>query len=62
MIIALRLLLFAIIFSPHTTESRSLFRQEIEVRVNLDRDGRLHIREQQTMVFPGNWDGSGGRW
>ncbi len=51
MTIALRLLLFAILFSPHSIEARSLFWQDLEVKASLDKDGRLHVREQQVMVF-----------
>ncbi|MBU0663766.1 MAG: DUF2207 domain-containing protein [Proteobacteria bacterium] len=29
----------------------------MEVQARLDRDGRLHVRELQTMVFSGDWNG-----
>jgi uncharacterized membrane protein YgcG len=57
MTIPLRLLLFSILLFPHLTEARSLFWQDIQVDASLDKDGRPHVREQQTMVFSGDWNG-----
>ncbi len=57
MTIALRLLLLSFLLFPHITEARSLFWQEIAVKASLDKEGRLHIREQQTMIFSGDWNG-----
>ncbi|MFH2123825.1 MAG: DUF2207 domain-containing protein [Pseudomonadota bacterium] len=42
---------------PQTAFGRSLYWQEMEVQARLDRDGRLHVRELQTMVFSGDWNG-----
>ena len=36
---------------------RSLYWQDMQVMADLDGDGRLHIREQQTIVFTGAWNG-----
>ncbi|MBU0943077.1 MAG: DUF2207 domain-containing protein [Proteobacteria bacterium] len=52
-----RLFLLCIFFLPCTGEARSLFWDDMEVRASLDGEGRLHIREQQTMVFSGSWNG-----
>lgn len=57
MLTVFRLLLLSLLFFPHLVEARSLFWQETDVRANLDKDGRLHVREQQTMVFTGTWNG-----
>jgi len=40
-----------------TAFGRSLYWQEMEVQARLDRDGRLHVRELQAMVFSGDWNG-----
>lgn len=36
---------------------RTLSWPEIAVQARLDADGRLHVRERQTMLFNGNWNG-----
>ncbi len=38
-------------------ENRTLYWQDFSVIARLDNDGRLHIREQQTIVFDGAWNG-----
>lgn len=50
-------LLFVFLLCPSVTYGRSLFWQDITVQANLDSAGRLHIREQQTIVFSGKWNG-----
>ncbi len=57
MIPVFRLLLFCIVLFPSLAEARSLYWQEMEVTARLDETGRLQIREQQTMVFSGAWNG-----
>jgi uncharacterized membrane protein YgcG len=42
---------------PSSSHGRSLYWQDITVQANLDSAGRLHIREQQTIVFSGKWNG-----
>lgn len=37
--------------------ARSLHWQRLDVEARLDRDGRLHVRESQAMVFDGDWNG-----
>lgn len=54
--ICFSLLLF-VLFSPSLTQARSLYWQDINVLATLDDIGRLHIREQQTIVFSGKWNG-----
>ncbi len=36
---------------------RSLYWQDMQVTADLDADGRLHVLEQQTIVFTGAWNG-----
>lgn len=50
-------LFFIFLLCPSVTHGRSLFWQDITVQANLDSTGRLHIREQQTIVFSGKWNG-----
>ncbi len=50
------LLLFFFI-CPALTQGKSLFWRDITVQAELDSTGRLHIREQQTLVFTGKWKG-----
>lgn len=57
MITVFRLFFLVVLLFPHPAEARSLFWQDMTVRASLDGDGRLHIREQQTMVFSGDWNG-----
>jgi len=38
-------------------DARSLYWQVMDVQARLDRDGRLHVQETQTMVFDGDWNG-----
>lgn len=51
------LLFICLVLLPQTTQARSLYWQDIEVRARLDADGRLHIQEQQSIVFSGAWNG-----
>lgn len=37
--------------------ARSLHWRTFDVEAHLDRDGRLHVRERQAMVFDGDWNG-----
>lgn len=50
-------LFFIFLLYPSVTCGRSLFWQDITVQANLDSTGRLHIREQQAIVFSGKWNG-----
>ncbi len=36
---------------------KSLYWRALDVNARLDADGRLHVREQQAMVFDGDWNG-----
>lgn len=38
-------------------ESRTLHWRSLEVDARLDREGALHVRERQAMVFSGDWNG-----
>jgi uncharacterized membrane protein YgcG len=42
---------------PAAAQPRSLWWPEIDVSARLDGDGRLHVREEQTMAFTGDWNG-----
>jgi len=57
MLSVFRFLLFCVLLCPFGAEARSLFWQDIEVKATLDGGGRLHIQEQQTIVFSGDWNG-----
>lgn len=57
MLTIFRLLFICLILLPQSIEARSLFWQDINVNATLDADGRLQIREQQTIVFSGAWNG-----
>ena len=48
--------LFGIVV-PAISSARSLYWQDMKVSASLDHDGRLHVLEQQTMVFSGAWNG-----
>jgi hypothetical protein len=37
--------------------ARELYWRSVAVDAALDREGRLHIRERQEMVFTGDWNG-----
>ena len=43
--------------TPYPLQARSLYWQDMEVEARLDEQGVLHVREQQTMVFTGAWNG-----
>ena len=49
--------LFILLAVPGVLGARSLYWQDMNVSATLDRDGRLHVLEQQTMVFSGAWNG-----
>ena len=49
--------LFILLAVPGVLGARSLYWQDMNVSATLDRDGRLHVLEQQTMVFSGGWNG-----
>ncbi len=40
-----------------SAQGRSLYWQDMQVTADLDADGRLHVLEQQTIVFTGAWNG-----
>jgi len=42
---------------PAAAQPRSLHWRALEVAAELDRDGRLHVRERHYMVFTGDWNG-----
>jgi len=42
---------------PGVLSARSLYWRDLTVHADLDRDGRLHVLEQQTIVFTGAWNG-----
>jgi len=50
-------LLLYFLICPALTQGKSLFWQDITVQATLDSTGRLHVREQQTLVFTGKWNG-----
>jgi len=50
-------LLIFICFFARSLAARSLYWQDLEVTARLDAEGRLHVRERQTMVFSGDWQG-----
>jgi uncharacterized membrane protein YgcG len=43
--------------APLLGQDRSLFWRNLAVKARLDADGRLHVREDQTIVFTGAWNG-----
>ena len=51
--------LLALLLLPLTArgQEKELHWRELAVQARLDQDGRLHVREQQTMVFTGDWNG-----
>lgn len=50
------LVLFSLIVVG-SVQARTLYWRDMRVRAELDADGRLHIEEQQTIVFDGAWNG-----
>lgn len=46
-----------LILAALSLEARTLKWDELAVRARLDERGNLHVREQQTMVFDGDWNG-----
>ena len=48
---------FSLLLSPESSWARSLYWQELAVEATLSDDGRLHVREEQTMIFTGDWNG-----
>ena len=53
----LALLVLLAALAPLAAQDRTLHWNELAVTARLDADGALHIRERQTMVFTGNWNG-----
>ena len=51
------LILLLLHLDPTDAAARSLYWQDLTVQARLDRDGRLHVREAQTIVFDGEWNG-----
>ncbi len=51
------LALWLIFVAPAATRARSLYWDEVAVTARLDAEGLLHVAEQQTMVFTGEWNG-----
>ncbi|MBU1139891.1 MAG: DUF2207 domain-containing protein [Proteobacteria bacterium] len=51
------LFFLCVLLPPHAVVARTIFWHDMEVKASLDGDGCLHIREEQTMVFSGNWNG-----
>jgi uncharacterized membrane protein YgcG len=54
---ALFLLLLAFPTPPVLGQERTLFWKRIDVNAHLDARGTLHVRERQTFVFTGPWNG-----
>jgi uncharacterized membrane protein YgcG len=48
---------FLLLALPVRAQDRSLHWEEMAVRARLDGQGTLHVRERQTMVFTGDWNG-----
>ncbi|MFP5354538.1 MAG: hypothetical protein ACLGIK_05200, partial [Gemmatimonadota bacterium] len=55
--IVVTLLLLAFTASPLAAQYRSLHWQSIDVEAHLDSAGVLHVKETQSMVFTGDWNG-----
>jgi uncharacterized membrane protein YgcG len=53
----LAILFLSLALSPVAADARSLHWEALEVTARLDAEGRLHVRESQTMVFTGSWNG-----
>ncbi|MDQ3282993.1 MAG: DUF2207 domain-containing protein [Acidobacteriota bacterium] len=51
------LLVVAIASSAFAQGARSLYWRAIDVDARLDRDGKLHVLERQSIVFNGDWNG-----
>ena len=51
------LLLLLFIALPPTLHAQSLHWESLAVRAKLDEQGRLHVVEEQAMVFDGDWNG-----
>lgn len=50
-------IIWLLIMPAGSVMARSLHWQKLDVEARLDRDGRLHVRESQSMVFAGDWNG-----
>jgi uncharacterized membrane protein YgcG len=48
---------FLLLALPARAQDRSLHWDEMAVQARLDDQGTLHVRERQTMVFTGDWNG-----
>ncbi len=51
------LLLLLLVTSAAPGAARTLYWRALDVSAELDRDGRLHVRERHSMVFNGAWNG-----
>jgi uncharacterized membrane protein YgcG len=49
--------LFLLLALPAAGQDRALFWKRIDVNAHLDARGTLHVRERQTFVFTGPWNG-----
>src|SRR5690348_13714198 len=49
--------LFLLLALPAAGQERTLSWQRIDVQAHLDARGTLHVRERQTFVFTGPWNG-----
>jgi uncharacterized membrane protein YgcG len=58
-LLATRLLCLAVALPlPAAAQDRTLSWDEVAVAARLDERGRLHVRERQTIVFNGDWNGA----
>ena len=55
--ILLSLIVLSLALPIECALAKSLYWRLLDVEARLDRDGRLHVRESQTMVFDGDWNG-----
>ncbi len=51
------LVAWGLLAAPAFAADCSLYWHALEVQAQLDRDGRLHVRERHTMMFTGAWNG-----
>lgn len=54
--IRFRLLLLCL-FLATPAAGRTLYWKSVDVKAHLDGEGKLHVRERQTIVFDGDWNG-----
>ncbi len=55
--ILLSLIVLSLALPIECALAKNLYWRLLDVEARLDRDGRLHVRESQTMVFDGDWNG-----